>query len=181
MNILDEPDREVLVLENILQRESRVHQRDLAEILGVSLGMTNAILKRLVNKGWLTIKKLNNRNVHYIVSADGIEEIAKRSYRYFKRTIRNVVHYKGIIEDFIRKIRNRGYLGVVIIGKSDIEFIVEHVCLKVGLRFDTKKPSDILHSESVKSRIFYLYDENYYSGNKKNERENCAFLRDLVT
>ena len=62
-----------------------MHQRDLARIVGLSLGMTNAILKRLV-------KKVNNRNIQYIVSPKGINEITRRSYRYFKRTIKNVVY-----------------------------------------------------------------------------------------
>jgi len=36
--------------------------------VGLSLAMTNAILRRLVKKGWLKIKKVNNRNMQYIVS-----------------------------------------------------------------------------------------------------------------
>jgi DNA-binding MarR family transcriptional regulator len=71
-----------------------VRQRDLAKIAGLSLGMTNAILKRLALKGLLTIKRVNNRNIHYIVTPTGIEAITRKSYRYFKRTIKNVV-YKG--------------------------------------------------------------------------------------
>ena len=44
-------DKELEILENIYHSSSSVRQRDLAEIVGLSLGMTNAILKRLVKKG----------------------------------------------------------------------------------------------------------------------------------
>ncbi|HON14399.1 MAG TPA: transcriptional regulator, partial [Treponema sp.] len=90
-------DPELTILETIYdssRQASSVKQRDLAYTAGTSLGMTNAILKRLTQKGWITIKKVNSRNIQYAVTPDGINEIARRSYRYFKRTIRNVVMYR---------------------------------------------------------------------------------------
>ena len=34
--------------------------------------MTNAILKRLATKGFISMRKVNARNIHYLVTADGI-------------------------------------------------------------------------------------------------------------
>ena len=61
-------EHELEILENIYKNSKQVHQRDLAHIVGLSIGMTNAILKRLVKKGLLKVKKVNNRNIQYIVS-----------------------------------------------------------------------------------------------------------------
>lgn len=77
-------ETEIDILETISQGRRNVNQRDLARIIGLSLGMTDSILKRLVKKGWLKIKKVNNRNIQYIVSPKGMEKIARRSYRYFR-------------------------------------------------------------------------------------------------
>jgi hypothetical protein len=71
----------------------------------MSLGMTNAILKRLVLKGYLSIRKVNNRNIAYAVTPAGVEAIAKRSYRYLRRTIGSIVRYKEAIEGLVRKVR----------------------------------------------------------------------------
>ena len=60
--------------------QSHINQRDLAEIAGLSLGMTNSILKRLVHKGLLSINKVNNRNIRYLVTPSGLEAISSRSY-----------------------------------------------------------------------------------------------------
>ena len=76
-------------LEHIHKRAQEVHQRDLAQIVGLSLGMTNAILKRLAGKGWITIRTVNNRNIRYAVTSADIDQITRRSVRYFKRTIKN--------------------------------------------------------------------------------------------
>jgi len=125
---VDASDQELEVLENIYAQRDHVRQRDLARIAGLSLGMTNAIVKRLVQKGWLTIRKVNNRNIRYAVSADGIDQITRRSYRYLKRTIRNIVYYREAIERFVREVKVQGYSGIVLVGPSDLDFIVEHAC-----------------------------------------------------
>jgi len=129
-------DLELAVLKAVSDR-SDVKQRDIAEIVGVSLGMTNAILRRLSQKGLLTIKRVNNRKLRYAVSPDGMEAIAKRSYRYFKRTIKNVVYYRDAIEDVIRHAARDSFDSVVLVGESDLAFIIEHFCEKYGMSFDT--------------------------------------------
>ncbi|MCX7037631.1 MAG: winged helix-turn-helix transcriptional regulator, partial [Spirochaetes bacterium] len=43
-------DKEIAILSHIARGE-QVRQRDLSHVIGMSLGMTNAILKRLVHKG----------------------------------------------------------------------------------------------------------------------------------
>ena len=103
-------ERELEVLKNI-QQNSCVRQRDLAKIVGVSLGMINVIMKRLVKKGWLSIKKINNRNIKYAVSTQGLDAIMRRSYHYFKRTIKNVVDYKDSIMNIVNNIKEQGFTG----------------------------------------------------------------------
>ena len=168
------PDKEIEILENIYHNSCQLNQRNLAKIADLSLGMTNAILKRLVTKGWLTIKKVNNRNIRYAVSSKGIEEITRRSYHYFKRTIKNVVFYRESLEALIIRIKDQGYIGVLLVGKSDLDFIVEHFCTKTGL--------ELLRQDPVRGeKVFLLYSESYLPDEKeKNLRNGVAFLQDLL-
>jgi len=154
-NTMEQLEHELEILENIYHNKQKVHQRDLAKIVGLSLGMTNAILKRLVKKGWLKIQKVNNRNIQYIVSPKGIDEISRRSYRYFKRTIKNVVYYKEAISTLIKQVKQRGYKGLVLIGRSDLDFIMEHYCIKYRIEWITDE------TRENDQGIFYLYSENY--------------------
>jgi DNA-binding MarR family transcriptional regulator len=132
------PDTEFIILENIydsLEQEVSLRQRDLAQIAGTSLGMTNSILKRLATKGWITIRKLNSRNIQYAITLEGLNEIVRRSYRYFKRTIKNVVFYKDRIDEAIAGAKKKNLTAVLLVGASDLEFIVEHSCQYFGLSF----------------------------------------------
>jgi DNA-binding Lrp family transcriptional regulator len=165
-------EKELEALQTI-HKDAHVRQRDLARIIGASLGMTNAIIKRLVKKGWLKIKKINNRKIVYAVSTDGLDAIMRRSYRFFKRTVKNVVFYKEAIVKLIEEIKDRGYDGLILIGKSDLDFIVEHCCHKLKITY-VKNESD------YKGDIFYLYAESYIP-DKETEKtlRNTEFLQKI--
>ncbi|MDR2479840.1 MAG: transcriptional regulator [Treponema sp.] len=138
-SVQDSPiDIEYVILENIYAaapKDSPLRQRDLAQLARTSLGMTNSILKRLAQKGWITVKKLNSRNIRYAVTLDGFNEILHRSYSYFKRTISNVAFYRGAIDEAIQAAARNGFTAVLLAGNSDLDFIVEHACRHSGLAF----------------------------------------------
>jgi DNA-binding MarR family transcriptional regulator len=166
-------DKELEILENIYRHQDDVRQRDLAEIAGLSLGMTNAIVKRLSTKGLLTIRKVNNRNIRYAVSPAGIEAITRKSYRYFKRTIKNVVYYKEAIEKLILAVKARGFEGIVLVGASDLDFIVEHACRKADVEW-------IKSEKSGNEKVFLLYSESYIPDDSVARKENTAFLQKIL-
>lgn len=147
-------DKEFQILQNISCRD-KIRQRDLAAVVGMSLGMTNTILKRLVMKGLLTMSKINNRNIRYVVSPDGMEEIARRSYKYFKRTLKNIVYYKNSIDDLVRGVKAAGFLSVFLVGSSDVDFIVEHICGKYNITYGQEDDE-----AAVPAGSFILYGEN---------------------
>jgi DNA-binding MarR family transcriptional regulator len=132
------PDTEYLILEKVYdssESQSPLRQRDLAQMAGTSLGMTNVILKRLARKGWITIKRLNSRNIHYAVTLEGMNEIIRRSYGYFKRTIKNLFFYKERIDQTIGEAKRRGAVSALLVGQSDLDFILEYSCHRHGLQF----------------------------------------------
>jgi len=154
-------DTEYIILEKVYdstERQIPLRQRDLAQIAGTSLGMINAILKRLTRKGWITVKKLNNRNIQYAITLEGVNEVIHRSYGYFKRTIRNVVYYKEHIDEAISKAKQNNISAVILVGISDLEFIVEHACHRHGLSFLKLVDAGML-GETLEDNILIVYAE----------------------
>ena len=66
---------------NTIYKNSDQSQRELAEIIGISVGKTNYIIKALVKKGLIKTKNfLNSKNkwaYRYILTPDGIKEKTK--------------------------------------------------------------------------------------------------------
>ena len=169
-------DRELEVLESIYSNQTAIKQRDLARIIGLSLGMTNSIVKRLAQKGWLKIRKVNNRNIHYIVSPEGIDAITRKSYRYFKRTIKNVVLYKEAIDRLVNRIVREQYAGLVLVGDSDLDFLIEHECQIHEIPY--YRQAQIGRNDN----LFFLYGEQYRPGDlasEDNRVSNSSYLYDL--
>jgi DNA-binding MarR family transcriptional regulator len=131
-------DAELAILESIYEsqrRERALTQRELAESAGLSLGMTNALLKRFADKGWVMLRRLSARHIQYALSPEGVAEIARRSYRYFRRTARSAAMYRDILEAFAMRVKRGGAERVVLAGASDLDFILEYACERHGLTF----------------------------------------------
>jgi len=155
-------DHELDVLSQI-HANTGVKQRDIAHAIGLSLGMTNAILKRLAAKGFVSMRRVNSRNIHYLVTPAGIELIAKRSYRYLRRTVGHVVRYKERLRELLHAAASDRHgvpvSTVVLAGESDLEFVVEWCAEKEGLAFqkisarelssDTGESQFVVASESL--------------------------------
>ncbi len=152
-------ENELKILELISQGKQDISQRDISRIIGMSLGMTNSILKRIAEKGLITIKKVNNRNIHYALTSEGMEEIGRRSLSYFKRTIKNVVVYRQAINEIIVKAKDDGFSRIVLVGKSDLDFIVEHECYKLDINFEVTENS----VNDEKNDSYYFYAESVSS------------------
>ena len=50
--------------------------------MGISLGMTNSLLKRLTQKGWVKTQKLDWNHTRYLLTCKGMTEKARKSYSY---------------------------------------------------------------------------------------------------
>ncbi len=173
-------DSELTILENIYLHSDHVRQRDLAKIAGLSLGMTNSIVKRLATKGWLKIRKVNNRNIMYAVSPAGLEQIARRSYRFVKRTIRNIVYYRESIEGFVQDVKARGFRSLVLVGMSDLDFIVEHACGTFGIEY-VREDRRVDAAGQKDDTLFMLYSERHIPDEEeKLLRPGAAFLQEIV-
>ncbi len=174
-------EHEIDLLEHIARNADSVHQRDLARVVGLSLGMTNAIVKRLVQRGWLTIRKVNNRNIRYAVSPAGIEQITRRSYQFLKRTIRNIADYKVAIDGFVRDLKAKGFTGLVLSGPSDLDVVVEHFCRVHGLSL-LRDEASFEAAMDGKTGMYLLYSESFIPDEEEKQRApNVACLQEVVS
>ena len=121
-SIIDE--RELKIIEEI-SRDKDLTQRKISHKLGLSLGMTNLILKRLANKGYVKVKGLNRRKVQYILTAKGFAEKTKKSYRYFLKTIHSLQDMKKKIQHLVSMEYEKDETHFVILGDGELADIVE--------------------------------------------------------
>lgn len=85
-----------------LQDNPNISQRDLAQILGISLGQTNYCLQALVEKGFVKARNFkNNRNklsYAYLLTPQGIQEKARLTFRFYEKKKKEYEELKAEIE-----------------------------------------------------------------------------------
>ena len=76
-----------------------VSQRSLAGELGIALGLTNLLVKRLVRKGLVRVTNIKPNRVRYLITPAGIVEKTRMSRAYFGAS----VQFYGQTRDRIRQ------------------------------------------------------------------------------
>jgi DNA-binding MarR family transcriptional regulator len=131
-------DTELSVMESIASADgssATLTQRDIASRSGLSLGMTNALLKRLAERGWIKLTRISTRTIRYALSPEGVTEIARRSAAYFRRSSRNADVYRERLESFILGELRKGIGTLVLVGSSELDFLLEYICERHGIVF----------------------------------------------
>ncbi len=131
-------DTELSVMESIAAADGSqgsLTQRDIASRSGLSLGMTNALLKRLAERGWIKLTRISTRTIRYALNPEGVAEIARRSAAYFRRSARNADVYRERLESFVLAEMRKGIGTIVLVGASELDFLVEYICERHGIVF----------------------------------------------
>jgi DNA-binding MarR family transcriptional regulator len=97
-------EKEFLLIQEISRQPTRT-QRDLSRSLGLSLGMTNLLIKRLSRKGLIKITQLDWKRTQYLLTLQGAIEKTRKSYAYTVYTLRIFRQ----IQDNITAVLNREY------------------------------------------------------------------------
>ena len=153
-------------------------QRSIARALGMSVGLTNAILKRLTDKGFLMMRRINHNNAHYLVTPAGVEQISRRSYLYLRRTIGHVVRYKERLREFCREQQHAGAREIVLIGESDLAFILEWCAEKEGLGFRQVVGEE--GSARVGGAVVYILSELHPEADSRHSSDSLVLLHEIA-
>jgi DNA-binding MarR family transcriptional regulator len=103
-------------------------QRSLANSLGIALGLTNLLVRRLVRKGWVRISRIRPNRVRYFLTPAGVAEKARLSRLYLQNAITFYVRARDRIRE---SLGNAGgpSTRIVFYGTGEIAEIA-YVCLQ---------------------------------------------------
>jgi len=120
--------RNLQLLEEI-SRDSNASQRKLSEKLGVALGVTNACLKKMANKGYIKIKGINHKRISYYLTPDGFTEKTRLTYHFLEYTVSYYINLKKSLSEKMEHISGQGVKRAVFYGAGDVmevAFVISH-------------------------------------------------------
>ena len=150
-------------------------QREIAEALKISLGMTNNILKKVVKTGLVLASKLDGKRINYILTPSGAKHLYSKSIKYFKNISKNAYQFKDIISKETVKIKNNGYAKIILLGNSGLDFIIEYCAIKNNIEFkhivELKKEEEIIKQHNTEKIFYFIAEESEISKKLSNSFE----------
>jgi DNA-binding MarR family transcriptional regulator len=104
----------------------RVTQRSLSSDLGVALGLTNLLIRRLVAKGYVKVAGMGTRHIRYLMTAAGWEALAHATRQSLENTVHLYTQTREQIRGSLSAISERcdmdaaGQKRVVFYGAGDV-------------------------------------------------------------
>ena len=111
-----------------IESDVKVTQRSLSKKLGIALGLTNAYLKRLINKGFVEIHRASANDIRYILTPSGLMEKSRLTYQYLQYSLNFYRDMRTEIQSCFDALVGRGVAYLAFYGIGDVAEIA-YVCL----------------------------------------------------
>lgn len=159
--------RELILLDQI-ERDPDVTQASMATQLGVAVGTVNWYMKRLIEKGYVKVKRAQRRKLRYIITPEGLAVRARLTVNYIETSMRLYRKTRQRVRELLVEVREAGYDRVHIDGDGDIADICRLTCLEQGIKAletgKTEYPNQTPTLEVNGMRVILKYAERGTDG-----------------
>lgn len=136
-------DADLTILEHI-ENEPDTTQAGLAEKLGVAVGTINWHLKRLVEKGYVKVKRAERKKLRYIITPEGLALRARLTVDYIQSSMQlyRLVRKRSL--KAIADVKALGYSAVSVEGEGDVAEILKLTSMEQGLNISPQREYPLL-------------------------------------
>jgi len=131
--IKPDQERDFIILEHV-EGDPDVTQASLAAKLGVAVGTVNWHMKRLVEKGYVKVKRAQRRKLRYIIIPDGLRFRAGLTVNYLETSMRLYRRTRERVREHLLEVKQAGYDSVLVVGDGDIADICKLTCIEQGVK-----------------------------------------------
>ena len=129
------PKNELNTLLELKQNPS-LTQRSLSHRLNISLGLTNAIIKNLIHRGWIKAKEDTGRKLLYIITPKGMANVSRLMYNRFQETLHYYHYTKDLLTAYLMKLYQQGEKTVNIYGTGQLAEITYYAGISTPLKLN---------------------------------------------
>lgn len=116
----DKQSQHTLELLQAIDQKDDISQRDLAQGMGVALGLTNSYLKRCVKKGWIKITTAPANRYLYYLTPNGFAEKARLTADFFSASLALFRQSGDVYSEVFNECAANGSTRVLFAGISDL-------------------------------------------------------------
>lgn len=153
----EDTHRDLVLLEQIDQNPDAT-QASLAVQLGVAVGTINWHLKRLVEKGYVKVRRVERRKLRYLITPEGLALRARLTLDYINTSFHLYRLVRQRMTDALEVVRESGYGQVRLEGEGDVAEVCRLTCLEQGVDIVQAQEAPLLYIHGLK--VFVDLPEN---------------------
>jgi DNA-binding MarR family transcriptional regulator len=146
--------RDLALLQGI-EADPDISQAELAEDLGVAIGTVNWHLKRLIEKGFVKVKRARRRKLRYIITPEGIALRARLTVDYIQQSFRLFRRIRARAASLLTQLRDQGINVVRIEGDGDVADVCRLTCMEQHFSLTDHPGAPALVVDGVKVKLYF--------------------------
>ena len=159
-NLTSENEHRELELLNKISVDPDATQATLASQLGVAVGTINWHIKRLIEKGYVKVRRAERRKLKYIITPEGIALRASLTLDYIQSSFSLYRLVRNRSLSAIQQLRKAGLNTIRIIGEGDVAEICKLTCLEQNFTLvDGKTHYPAIKIDELKLNVILREDQ----------------------
>jgi len=124
--------RDMHLLNEVTQSPD-VTQRELSRRIGAALGLTNLMLRRLVQKGYIKISGTKRSRIRYLITPQGILEKSRLTYEFVQHSLYLYSRVRVFLREQLALVAKRGHRRILLCGTGELAEIAFLTIQEMGL------------------------------------------------
>lgn len=143
---------DLTILEEI-EKNPDATQASLAARLDVAVGTINWHLKRLIEKGYVKVRRAERKKLRYIITPEGLALRARLAVDYIQTSFRvyRIVRERVILA--LQEVHSRGFTDVQLQGDGDVADVARLSCMEQGINIVDDTNAPVLKVDDLKVNI----------------------------
>jgi len=116
-----------------VSRSPDASQRELSKRVGVALGLTNLMLRRLVKKGYIKISGTKRSRIRYLITPQGILEKSRLMYEFVQYSLQLYGRVRRSLREQLTAVAREGHRRILLYGTGELAEIAFLTVHEMGL------------------------------------------------
>lgn len=118
---------------NEVTQSPDVTQRDLSKRIGMALGLTNLLLRRLATKGYIKIVNVQKSRLRYLITPQGVMEKARLTREYLEYSLFFYRSVRVFLRERLGRLAREGQSRILLCGTGELAEIAYLSIRETGL------------------------------------------------
>ena len=126
-------ERNHLEILKLIEKDGMITQQEIANHLGVAIGLVNSFVKRLIHRGYIRVKRVPKRRYLYLLTPKGVAEKGRLTIRFIQDSLKFYRDFRARCKTALDPLAKEGVSEVYLIGSKELAEIAYLTLQEVGI------------------------------------------------